>query len=121
MADQPILLSPPAQIPDELIEKLKSFVSSNDLPNFRSVLHTYLASEPSRHVDLADLTDVLAEAFPEDKVEFVSELLQAGVPTNFLLALEAIQAKSKNTLEAFLQHGWDINHPLATTKPTVLG
>lgn len=40
---------------------------------------------------------------------------------NELYASQAVKAKAKNALQAFLQHGWDINQPMSEVKPRYSG
>lgn len=61
------------------------------------------------------------EAVKRDDVQFIKELLDHGLPMNPLYALEAVNAKAKDSLEELLENDWDINQPMSKLKPPVLG
>lgn len=54
-------------------------------------------------------------------MQFIKELLDHGLPMNPLYALEAVNAKAKDSLEELLENDWDINQPMSKLKPPVLG
>jgi hypothetical protein len=63
----------------------------------------------------------MQEAIKRNNTQFVRELLDRGLLMDPLYALEAVKVQGKDTLEAFLQNGWDINQPVSELRPPILG
>lgn len=63
----------------------------------------------------------MVQATKQNNAQFIKELLHRGMPVDPLYVLEAIKMKAKDALEAFLDHGWDINRPISELKPPMLG
>ncbi|PKY07956.1 putative hspc200 [Aspergillus campestris IBT 28561] len=63
----------------------------------------------------------MIDAINRHKVQFISEPLDRGLPMDPLYALEAVEVQGKDTLEVFLEKGWDINQSVSELRPPVLG
>lgn len=61
------------------------------------------------------------EAVRQDSAEVVAKLLSYGMPVSFTLMQEAVRAKAKDSLVVLIETAWDINKPLSSVEPTLLG
>lgn len=66
------------------------------------------------------LCPALAAAVLNSQVTIVTYLLDHDVPMNQGLFLFATESKSFQILQAFLDHGWDINTPVDALRPPAL-
>lgn len=108
----------PTGTPPATLKKLHDSCVSGDIQEFRQILNSQ-ASSPEGF-DIYDFSTIMQEAIKRNNTQFVRELLNRGLPTDPLYALEAVKVKGKDTLEAFLQNGWDINQPVSELRPPIL-
>lgn len=66
------------------------------------------------------MVPILSEAIEQSLVEVVEALLDCHVPMNSVLFLKATRNTSYQILQAFLNHGWDINTPIDSYTPPAL-
>lgn len=69
---------------------------------------------------LGSLSSVLSSAVANNQVACVIYLLDEGVPVNQEVFLYATKRKLYPILQAFLEHGWDINTPISPLTPPAL-
>lgn len=103
-------------MPDQVYDQLKAAVSADDWDAFDLLLY----SGPNGLYDIDELYLLMFEAIKENSVKIVEKLLSYGMTMRYTFVLDAIQAKAKDSLDIFLQNGWDINRPLSETEPTLL-
>ncbi|KAJ5640912.1 hypothetical protein N7528_000537 [Penicillium herquei] len=112
----------PTRTPPAILEKIRALCVNGDIQGFVKTLDLLQHSTPrSGAFDICDLSDVMIEAVKRDDAQFMKELLNRDLPMDSLYAIEAVEAKSKNALEVFLQYEWDINQPMSELRPHVLG
>ncbi len=103
---------PPTKTPCEIITRLTTAVSQNDIQAFdRLLLQVH-------HAD--DLMPVLYEALQHDNSAVAGKLLKKSVRTSYQAAIAAVRAKATACLEVFLQEGWDINANKTQLQPPIL-
>lgn len=109
----------PTRTPAATLENLHASCVSGDIQKFREILDSQSSS--SEDFDICDFYAIMIEAIKLDDVQFIKELLGRGLSMDPLYALEAVKVKGKDSLEVFLQNGWNINEPISELKPPVLG
>lgn len=67
---------------------------------------------------MENLTYKLFTAITEENTGQIPHLLQKGALINFDIFAKATEEKKYDTLELFLDHGWDINTESATDSKT---
>lgn len=112
---------PPCRVPARVVDELDTAVNSSDSLSFKRILDAYIDSDPKSRSNISDLYRTMLNAIWEGGTEFVSILMDSGLPMHYIYAKQAIHSRSKPILAVFLQHGWDINQPISGTEPPILG
>ncbi|KAJ6190245.1 Ankyrin repeat protein, partial [Penicillium mononematosum] len=102
----------PTRTSKEILEKLRAFYENGNIFAFQGMLQSQLSSNRSTSFDICDLYEIMIEAIERDEIQFVKELFRHHLPMDQLYALRATEMKAKNTLQVFLDNGWDINQPI---------
>lgn len=91
------------------------------LPSPKKRLDDLIAGEGGENFRLQDLgCAFMAEAIMRDCSPFISEILYRGIPFHWSYAREAIKSKARDSLDLFLERGWEINKPLNEFDPPLL-
>ncbi|KAJ5851237.1 hypothetical protein N7455_011093 [Penicillium solitum] len=97
----------PTRTPIEILEEMSDLCVNGDIKKFREVFESRLSIHDPDNFDIRDFWIM----------RNLSSLFRHGLEMNELYASQAVKAKAKNALQAFLQHGWDINQPMSEVKP----
>ncbi|KAL3440240.1 putative hspc200 [Aspergillus insuetus] len=111
--------SPDRETPREVLDEMMSACAARDFPSFKAMFDMWALFRFEIH----ELAKVMRLAIKMDYPEVISTLLAQGLPIHFTIgsyAREAVEHRSKETLTAFLRHGWDINQPESELTPPVL-
>lgn len=106
-------------------ELLPVLSAAGKLRDVHQILVQYLlAHEPdpvTGKLDLTMFTRSICQAIASKQPAVVSYLffMRVGKPSDYIF--HACQARSTSIFEIFLQHGWDINQPVAQMDTPVLG
>ena len=90
----------PTRTSPATLEALRASCVSGDIQKFREILESQSSS--SEGFDICDFYTIMIEAIKRDDILFIKELLNRGLPIDPLYALEAVNAKAKDTLAVFL-------------------
>ncbi|KAJ9253248.1 hypothetical protein DTO207G8_4255 [Paecilomyces variotii] len=116
---QPLALGIPYSWLSEL-EPLETASAVGDIGTLRTFFLKRQNDFFSNPELLRSLSPALSVAVTNDKTACVTYLLDRGVPMNQELFLYATKRKSYPILQAFLEHGWDINTPTSRLIPPAL-
>jgi hypothetical protein len=106
-------------------ELLAVLSAAGKLRDVHQILAQYiLAHEPdpvTGQLDLSMFTKSVCQAIASNRPAIVSYLffMRVGRPSDYVF--HALKARSTSIFEIFLQHGWDINQPVAQMEAPVLG
>ena len=115
-----------AQIPavpplsPETLGQLKAAAAAGDLDALRSFFDERAKQPAYDQCPLELFHPVLCAALENHQVGVVSFLLDQAVPMREFLLQRAAQLRSIEALQAFIDHGWDINTPCGLFTPPAL-
>lgn len=101
------------------MSQLRADISSGNMEGFNATL-SKLRGSLDNETFQAKLTPLLREAVETNSFQVVHFFLENHVPMNSQFVLRATMNTSYQTLEVFLNHGWDINTPLDWVTPPAL-
>lgn len=115
----PALILRPGDLPPE-VERLKEASASGNLADAKDIFSQWLAMPTSQRIEIGSFVAALTAAVENSHVHVASYLLSQGVPGLASLFVTAIEARSYEMLQTFLDHGWDINEPIKMGCPPPL-
>lgn len=92
-----------------LVEQLSEASGRGDLERAKAVLEQWKARG---HGSLRDLQPALYSAASNKQALTVSYLLEQGLYVNMEALSNAVRSKATDVLQAYLDHGWEINQNL---------
>lgn len=104
-------------IPTQTLSAVHHMHHLEDEQQLRECLDRTLAADNNVH----HLADLMSHAISSNKVFLVKELLRRKMPLTSWYVHKALEAKAKDILEIFFDNGWDINQPMSTMNPPILG
>ena len=102
------------------VQQLRAAVRAHDITAVEVFFLEWRASPPGNRQSLESFVIALADAVVNNWTPTVTFLLDQGMPMNQQLFVYATQTKSYKILQAFLDHGWDINTPTNLITPPAL-
>ncbi|KAJ9386285.1 hypothetical protein DTO063F5_3799 [Paecilomyces variotii] len=105
------------QIPPE-VEQLNAASKAGSLDVVKDLVRQWQAKSPGDPVQM--LITALSAAVVNNRPPVVRYLLGQGVPVNEHLFRYATESKFYDILQAFLDHGWNINTPFDSLNPPAL-
>lgn len=98
--------------PDQLLQQLSEASSTGDLDRAKFVLEQWKGLDQGSPYPLEPLQPALHIAASNKQVSTVSYLLTQGLYVDKVAVNAAVSAKATDVLQAYLDHGWDINQSL---------
>ena len=108
-----------SSIPDDIPSRILQACESGDLQQLRALLHEYESAQsplPLAEI-LKDLRNPLHPAIEHGRADVVNYLLDHGFDLDSSIVLSIVYHPTIPVLDAFLNHGWDVNAPTSSDGP----
>jgi hypothetical protein len=102
------------------ITQLREAALSGNIERIRAILSEWRGHFADNELFVEITVPILSDAIEHNSVKVVEALLDCHVPMNPLLVLKATRNTSYQILQAFFNHGWDINTPIDSYTPPAL-
>lgn len=97
---------------DQLLQQLSEASSAGDLEQAKVILQQWKGLNHSSPRPLESLQPALHIAASNNQASIVSYFLDQGLYVDKVAVNAALSAKATGVLQAYLDHGWDINQSL---------
>ena len=117
----PAVKDPDVSVEVEALERASAKGHLDEVHDFFSQYMLAQRPDPATgYIDTSWIYGALALAVDNDHVPVVSYLLDRGLQVMACHLEGAVRARSTDTLQVLLDHGWNINEPTAEQQPPAL-